>query len=394
MVPSDLSVMHRRVIVLCICSLSVSACRATQPTEPASPEPAVQLPEIPTLAPEANPIAAVEPACTVTLDADGQLTVRGRVIPSDGFWRPALVDRARVRSFPYRADAILFALGTNFPWWPDADDYPSSTLWELPCDRPEAMRPFEQIEGADFSWAEMEPDGSALYFSFGEVQRYDVAQRTYGPVTSPPRITNCWMQAEGSVLASEYVAGWIGDRLLIYWGGPCGFEAEWEGGTAVIEDPRGAATRRASAYVGAIAEVDGQVWVGNGGSCATQPGAWDASKPGIWRSEDLGESWTFVPLGQLPRGVEAIATNDGRVTVQAGCCYAGAYDECESQRLISDDGGHTWTPDPSGQAPLEPGPRSLTIGEWVFEATRDGVTKRRADEPGGASATVLLPGID
>lgn len=380
----------------CLSLVLALGCRATPAVEPepTGQQPAVQQPELDAVA----PTAALEPACTVTRSADGQLTVGGRPLPTQTLLDPNVTAELRIRSFPYRADAILLALGTDYPWWPGAEAYPSNTLWELPCDRPEELRVFATIELADFAWAEMEPDGSALYFSYGAVHRLDLATRQYAPVTTPPGIADCWMREdEPPISATEYVVGWVGDdRLLIQWGGWCGFEAEWNGGTAIIENPRGTANRRASAHVGSIAEANGSVWVGNGGSCAEPTGMWDGSTPGVWRSDDVGESWTFLPipaLAKIGRGVEAITTTDGRVSVQAGCCYVGAYDECESQRLHSDDGGRTWTLD-HGQPNLAPGPRSVVIGEWVLEGTADGVTKRRADEPSGAGKTVLLPGLE
>lgn len=374
-------------------------CHAQPPVQPdpSQAEPVVQAPEVTTSVPEQS--AVLEPACVVTVDDKGQLMVRGRVIPSDGFLEPGLASEARVRSFPYRSDAILLAIGTNDPWAPYADEFPSGTLWQLPCDRPEDIRALEQIEGADFAWAELSRDGASLFYSDGAVRRYDVAQRESHPITTPPRIGECWM-AEGPIAATEYVAGWVGDdRLLIYWGGPCGFEAEWNGGTAVIEDPGGAATRRASAYVGSIVvDANGQVWVGNGGLCAEPAAAWDRGSPGLWRSDDVGETWAFVPiaaLGKQPHGVASISTSGARISVEAECCYAYIQDECSvgGESLYSDDGGRSWksagTPSPA----TSPSSRSVTIGEWVLEATQDGVIKRRADQSGPAK-TVLLPGVD
>ncbi len=394
---SGVAAMHVRVSVLSCLPIALAlACRAAPPVEPETEgQAAIHPPELSTT--ESVPPPAAQPACTVTLDADGQLMVGDRLIPSDELWDPSLAADARVRSFPYTRDKILFALGTDNPWWPGAEDYPSGILWELPCDRPEDMVAFLDLPGADFSWAEMEPDGSALYFSDGAVQRYDFATRKYASVTTPPRISDCWMQEGTPISAIEYVAGWIGDdRMLIYWGGPCGFEAEWNGGTAVIENPRGTAKRRASGYVGSIAaDASGRVWVSNGGRCVEQTGAWDLGERGVWRSDDVGESWTFVAI-PTQQGVDAVSTSDGRVSVRTECCYSGAYDECEPQHLYSDDAGKTWKRDGGGQ--ITPG-RSVTVGEWVLEGTDDGVTKRRADEPplhegGSAGKTVLLPGVD
>ncbi|HVI03737.1 MAG TPA: hypothetical protein VM869_33825 [Enhygromyxa sp.] len=391
--------MHRRARSPYLSLVLALGCRAEPPVqpEPSPAEPAAQPPEVAVSEPERP--AVLEPACVVTVDEHGQLTVGGRVIPSDAFWQPAWAGEARVRSFPHRADAILLALGTNYPWAPYAGEFPSGTLWELPCDRPEDIRTYERIDGADFAWAELSRDGASLFYSDGAVRRYDIARRESYPVTAPPRIAECWM-AEGPIGATEYVVGWVGDdRLLIYWGGPCGFEAQWLGGTAVIEDPGGAATRRTSAHVGSIVvDASGQVWVGNGGRCADEIAAWDRGTPGIWRSDDVGASWTFVPIAALakqPHGVAAISTNGARISVDAECCYAYGEDECSvgGERMYSDDGGRTWK-HASPASATAPESRSVTIGEWVLEATHDGVIKRRVDEPSGVGETVLLPGID
>jgi hypothetical protein len=339
----------------------------------------------------------------VSLDSSGQLTVRGQPIPIE----LDLLEQARIRSYPYRDDAILFALGSQTPWWLFEDDYPNETLWELPCDRPSEVREFLTIEGADFAWAEMAPDGSGLYFSLGAVHRYDFALRDHGPVTTPTQIQSCWMMEEGPVTAIEFVAGWVGeDRLLIYWGGPCGFEAEWEGGTAIIEAPGELARRRPSAYVGSIAaDASGRVWVGDGGRCAAPQTVWDRGSPGVWRSDDVGATWSFMPIPALAdrgRGVDAIwtkATEPNRVWVHSACCYPGPADECEGgERLHTDDGGRSWTlVDRSGRPePAPPGPRSVELDGWVIEATLDGVVRRRASEahgqPSGAGELVLMPG--
>jgi hypothetical protein len=284
------------------------------------------------------------------------------------------------------------------------DHYPNETLWELPCDRPSEVREFLTIEGADFAWAEMEPDGSGLYFSLGAVHRYDFALRDHGPVTTPPQIEECWIREEGPVSATEFVAGWVGeDRLLIYWGGRCGFEAEWQGGTAIIEGPGKLAKRRASAYASSIAaDASGRVFVGDGGRCVEPQSAWDRGSPGVWRSDDVGASWTFVPIPELAdtgRGVDAIwttAKEPNRVWVHSACCYPGPADECDGgERLHTDDGGRSWTlVDRSGQPGAGPvGPRSVRLEGWVIEATLDGVVRRRASEPNRPGELVLTPGL-
>jgi hypothetical protein len=396
--------MPRSAVFLSLSLVLVCGCRSV-PTTPEPDEPALGLdarPEVAAIEPKPGRPVAAEPACSVSLGSNQQLTVNGQAIPIE----LEMAEGMRIRNFPYRDDAILFALGSDHPWYLFEDYFPNETLWELPCARPSDVREFLTIEGADFAWAEMEPDGSGLYFSFGAVQRYDFALRDYGPVTTPPQIAECWMREEGPVSAIEFVAGWVGDdRLLIYWGGPCGFEAEWEGGTAVLENPGKLAKRRPSAYVGSIAaDASGRVWVGDGGRCAEPQTAWDRGSPGVWRSDDVGRSWTFMPIPLLAdrgRGIDAIWTTTkepGRVWVHSACCYPGPADECDGgERLHTDDGGRTWTlVDRSGQPEPGPlGPRSVTLDGWVLELTLDGLERRPKSEtsrdPNGAGDMVLMP---
>jgi hypothetical protein len=390
--------MPRFAALPCLSFMLGLGCRSEPTNQP--PERGLGLdsqPESAAVEPHAQ-TAAAKLACSVTLGPDAQLMVDGKPIPIE----LGTSEGIRIRNFPHRDDAILFALGSETPWLLFRHDYPTETLWELPCDRPSEVREFVTIEGANFAWAEMEPDGSGLYFSLGAVHRYDFALRDHGPVTTPTQLQACWM-AEEPVEAIEFVAGWVGhDRLLIYWGGPCGFEAEWLGGSEVIEDPGKLAKRRASAYVGSIAaEPSGRVWVGNGGRCVEPRGMWDRGSPGVWRSDDVGASWTFVPIPALTdtgRGIDAIWTTrdaPGRVWVHAECCYPGPADGCEGgERLHTDDGGRSWQLVPGGQPETAPpGPRSVTREGWVLEATLDGVEKRRASES-GAGESVLMPGLD
>jgi hypothetical protein len=373
-------------------------CRRVPTLEPAEPGLGLDSqPESAGVEPAPAVGSAVEPACTVVVgsDAEQPLIVDGQPIPID----LEMTEGLRIRNFPYTQDSILLALGSEHPWHTFRNDYPTDTLWELPCDRPSEVRELAKIEGANFAWAELEPDGSGLYFSLGAVHRLDFAKRDHGPVTAPPRLQQCWM-AEEPVEAIEFVAGWVGeDRLLVYWGGPCGFEAEWEGGTVVIEDPGKMARRRPSAHVGSItAEASGRVWVGDGGFCAEPQRLWDRGSPGVWRSDDIGESWTFVPipaLAEAGRGIDAIWTNadaHGRVFVHAECCYPGPADECDGGELLhTDDGGRSWQLGPGKAQSVPPGPSSITLDGWILEATLDGVQKRRAGEPTGTSKTVLMP---
>lgn len=380
--------------------LTCTACRSV-PTTPEPYEPGLGLdskPEAGAVEPVAVGAVAAEPACSVKLGDDEQLTVDGRTIPIE----LELTEGLRIRNFPHTDDAILFALGSETPWLSFEDYFPNETLWELPCERPSEVRAFVTIDDADFAWAEMEPDGSGLYFSLGGVHRYDFALRDHGPVTTPPQLEQCWL-AEEPVSAIEFVAGWVGeDRLLIDWGGPCGFEAEWAGSTAIIENPRKLAKRRASAYVGTIAaDQSGRVWVGDGGLCAEPQTVWDRGSPGVWRSDDVGVNWTFMPIPALAeqrRGIDAIWTTadaPGRVWVHAECCYPGPADECEGgERLHTDDGGRSWKLDRGGQPESAPlGPRRVELDGWVLDATLDGVERRRASEPSGAGELVLMPGI-
>ena len=379
---------------VCVLLVLGLGCRSAPPVDPAESGSGTAGPVQP---PEAEPqkqpkrAATVEPACKVSVGEGGDLMVDGQVIPGE-LVDPNMTEGMRLNTFPFGpdTDSVLFGVGSSQPWWLDTN-YPSDTLWLVPCKKPGDVAVYTKIEGANFGWAVADPDGTGLYFSLGAVHRFDFGLRDHGPVSKPPPpIAECWMQ--GPVEAIEYLDKWIGDdRMLIYWGGPCGFEAEWNGGLAVIEDPRGAATRRSAAYAGSIvADAKGSVWVSNGGLCVEATSVWNPGKGGVWRSDDVGESWTFFPIPSQ-RGVDRTTTSEARVSVRTECCYVGAMDECEPEHFSSDDGGRTWKRDRSGVGEAGVG-RSVTVGEWVLEATLDGVIRRGVD--GAGEEVVLLPGID
>lgn len=395
----------------------------------------------PTPAPPSEPARddfVTEPACAHEIGPGGELRVAGQATGM----AVALEPPSRVRSYPYTKGAIVLAVGSDTPWWPffGSDVRSEQTLWLIPCATPSELGPLLTLDGADFAWAAPEPGGGGLLFSFGAVQRLDFAVSDYGPVTKPPLIPSCWM-GEPNVEAREYVAGWVAeDRLLIHVGGPCGFEAEWVGGTAILSWP--GAERQPSAHVGTVtADSKGRLWVGDGGQCAAQATVWDRGEPGVWRSDDRGASWRFVGVPGLDdHGVDAIWTDGDRLLVRAECCYPGPADGCDGGELLrSDDAGASWrdiTPQPGPPAEFEPSvvrvhvgasldeldvlldtepraalrsrdggrkwtalpadvdvgespiSRSAKLGEQVFEASIDGVIARSED---GSTQVVLRP---
>jgi hypothetical protein len=390
------------------------------------------------------------PACAGTLAGDGRVLVDGKPTGLRGPVEPPM----RVRSFAWDEASILLAVGSSHPWWPRGgydEEVRGDILWRVPCARPEDRSVELQIEGAEFGWAALAPDGLALAFTLrgSAAQRFDFAADDFGPLGTAPNIERCWM-AEGPVATEEFVVDWVGeDALLVYNGGPCGFEAEFEGRGLVIEDSAGAVTRRPSGYVGpVVADSEGRLWLGNGGLCAEQQTVRDRGAPGLWRSEDRGESWSYLPIAGIDNGVAAIwtaAEDPDRLLVQAACCYRSAADTCgggelmrsedggaswkevtpaythvldalevgpqlrvlemsfdwieggpdrgEKSNLRSDDGGRSWSFVAQRAVAATPVLRSVELAGQVFEATPDGLRRRELGKPAGGGVIVLRPGL-
>ena len=341
-------------------------------------------------------LTSIEPACVAELDDAGVLVVGGQPTPLRVVEDPS---GARIQVFGHGDTSVLVALGSQAPWLPFVDPSGAETLWEVACADPSEPRPFLHIDGADFSWAAQTPDGAGLYFSLGTVHRYDFAAGDYGPVTPPASVAECWM-AEQPTPTLDHVIGWVGaDRLLIYSGGPCGFEAEYEGGRAVIETATRPPTRRDAAPVTSVAvDAGGQLWASDGGACSQPETVWERGEPGLWRSADAGASWSFVAIPAIAgHGVEAIwAASDGSnaLLARTECCYQAAGDEgCEGGELVlSDDGGVTWV-EVSSHAMVGEVVSTVEHDGWIFEGSDDGLLRRRPSEPASVGEPVLIPGV-
>lgn len=390
------------------------------------------------------------PACSLEYDGEGEVLIAAQ--PTGVTVDPDI--RPRLRAFPWDQETILVAIGMTTPAY-YAEPEQVGTLYRVECDRPRDWATLVHIDGADFAWAELSVDRRWLYFSYPGVGVLDFAAGDWARLSPLRMLDRCWV-SEDPIAAEDYVFGRIADdALVVYSGGPCGFEAEWEGRTQVIDGIREDELpfRRNRAYVGTVtADSKGRLWVGDGGQCSAAESVYSPAHSGLWRSDDAGDTWTHVPItiaGLNDRGVAGLwirATNPLHMLAQVECCYGFAADFCEGgELLLSEDGGRTWTdvsprlaqsnPDtvgpvdqlvvdraawqidvhvPSFEAELRlrsrdggrtwqdlPGdqpiaptaiPRDAQVGEWHFEPALEGLLRTRASDPLDPGKVVLRPG--
>ncbi|MFV8753988.1 WD40/YVTN/BNR-like repeat-containing protein [Nannocystaceae bacterium ST9] len=303
-------------------------------------------------------------ACPIRVDDEGNVLIAEQ--PTGVSVDPDMAPR--VRGFPWDHEQILVAIGMTSPaYWAEPEQI--GTLFRVDCEAPRDWVSLVHIEGADFAWAELSLDRRWLYFSHPGVGVFDFAAWDWARLAPSRTIDQCW-SSETPIEAEDYVFGRIADdALVVYSGGPCGFEAEWEGRTQVIDGIREDELpfRRDRAYVGTVAaDGAGRLWVGDGGQCSVAESVYSPGHPGLWRSDDAGESWTFVPIAGLQgRGIASLwihASDGARMLAQAECCYGFAADFCEGgELLLSEDGGASWTevsprlaqPDPDLVGPVD-----------------------------------------
>ncbi|MFV8749616.1 WD40/YVTN/BNR-like repeat-containing protein [Nannocystaceae bacterium ST9] len=337
--------------LLGVAALVCASCRTAPAQAPAS-EAEGERP----IVSEAEPARAApvrgELPCTVEFDGEQEsILVAGVASPIEFM---AQVDTRLVAYPGAHAGEVLVAVGYDHAWYPDRTDT-GSVLWRVQCATPSEAERALELAGADFPWSVLSPDGQQIYFTYAGVSRYEIATGKVDLLVGSRTIADCWMREdEGGIGSDEFVQGWVGPgELAVLSGGPCGFEAQWEGEMQVLsgfEDPRKPAERRERAWVGALALGAGRrVWVGDGNECALEFNPEGVGTPGVWRSDDTGLSWTFSPIKGLEAGIEAIwpsASDPDRVLAASECCISYADDVCGSvgggSLFLTTDGGETW----------------------------------------------------
>ncbi|NVB39782.1 hypothetical protein G6O69_18200 [Pseudenhygromyxa sp. WMMC2535] len=333
------------------------------------------------------------PACVAEIDGDliviGEMSTRLRL--DDG------VDRRRVRLqiLPWDEDEILLAVGSQQPWWSMTQTGLEGRLWRVPCAEPKALELVVEVPEVDLSWSALDPEGGGLYFGSQAVQRYDFALGDWGPIASAPVFEGCWM-AETAITGNVYVVEWLADgQLLVYEGGPCGFEAEWLGAAKVVEiDEAGEGHTRDLAHVASVtSDGQGQLWLADGGLCGESQTWMSRGSEGLWRSDDSGESWALIEIPDLEkRGLVAVWAEGDRLIAWEECCYSEAADFCQGGELfVSEDGGDSWekrSPRHGQPAPNDYGPVDAVAVEpgfgviMVEQQGYEGPLRMRSDDLG------------
>lgn len=387
-------------------------------------------------------------ACAVELDGDGEVRIGGQA-------SGVLVDvdlAPRVRAYPWDHETILLAIGRARPGAIAAPEQ-VGRLYKVVCERPRAWVELVGLEQADFAWAELSLDRRWLYFSYAGVGVLDFAAWDWAQLTEPRTLSSCWAREDGYV-ADDFVIGRIGDSaLIVQSGGPCGYEAEWEGEAMVIDGIREDELpfRRKRAFVSfVVADAKGRLWVGDGGQCSVPEAVHTRGHAGLWRSDDAGEQWTFVPImpGLAARGFVGVwsrASAPEQLLARAECCHTAAADYCEGGELFashdggaswsevsprlaqadpdafgpvdrlvvdasawtidvhlrgdagdlalhSSDGGHTWKSLSIGPERDGTASREVDLGRWHFEPGLEGLVRIDLHEPLAAPTVVLRPG--
>jgi hypothetical protein len=436
-------VVHMRIPIIVVGLLIGAGCR----TEPVSdPQPASTALESPSpVEPEPEPepeieeAGAAKSACTVEFGPDSQsILVAGQ--PS-----PIVFESGDTRlvAHPVGEGEFLVAVGYEYPWYPQRTSTAES-LWRVRCAEPSKAERVLERPGADLAASALSRDGKHIYFSNGGVDRYTIATGKVEPMIPSRSLSDCWMdESSGGVGSDEFVQGWAGpNELLVLSGGPCGFEAEWVGELQILTDLDTTPKRRPRAWVGALATgASSRLWVGDGNQCSLEFDRSKAGTPGVWRSDDVGANWTFLPLKGSKAGVEQLwpsASDPDRVVALTECCVPYGADCSElvgggslflttnggktwkkimaysddlgikgllvdeathemtvfgyASALVTRDDGRSWDPSDATLA-TPPDPRArIQVGNFVLEPTEDGLERRDLNAAPGTGEIVLRPG--
>lgn len=389
-----------RVPTIVVGLLICAGCRPEPVSEPPLTSTGRESPSPIESEPEAATPRIEPPACAVEVDLEQDtVLVAGQPSPIDfvGYG-----DRWVV--YPAGPGEILVAMGYEHAWGVDRSDT-GATLWRVRCADPANPEPVLELEGAEFTRSVLSHDGEHIYFSYRGVHSYAIATGKIERRLEPRRIPECWEYGDenGVVDSEEFVLGWLSrDVLIVASGGPCGFESEWEGEVHLITDFHDAnepAKRRPRSWVGPLAVgAGGRSWVGDGGECLLGYARNQLGSPGVWRSDDVGTTWTFLPLPSGQAGVVNLWPSPGdpdRVVVATECCGHDGDGECEpsggGQRFLTLDGGKTWKPTKESlDAPANPR-AAIQIGDFVLEPTEDGLERRGLNAAFGTGEIVLRP---
>ncbi len=293
-----------------------------------------------------DPAPEVSPSCEATVDLEGAISVNGHntgLIVEEDYLDP------RARGWPFDENHVL--VGSHPSWDQQGGGHPGEVLWKVACANGHPTQ-FLHEEWADFGNAAVTPDGRYLYYTARTgVARLDLTTTESVPITVAPDNTglDCWVE---EVPTRDVVDRWDGDQLVIRRGGPCGFEADWEAWELRVDvHPDDEPSVRRSYPVASVAvDMEGQIWLGNGGRCDS-PGVRDLASDGaVLRSRDRGASWEEVALldgsgYEVIEGVQTVvadSSRSGHLVVLTSPCIGSAAVYGGSV-LTTRDGGVSWT---------------------------------------------------
>lgn len=355
--------MIRRFPCLVPALLALWGCPAKQPKTPAA-------------------VLRGQPGCVAELSEDNKVMIGGK---ATGITWAQLGFKSRGKENALDAKGGGEIETSSWMSWPGPDGTAlvgaPRALWQIECVAPHNRRAVYRDGGADMRRAAYAPRARVLFFERGDsIFALHLRSRRVVPVTSPPCIVFCHQEPLYSLRLKDEVVGAAADGswLTFNRGSQCGYEESYTGRELIMLHPldqkrRHTIKRRPMASV--ARGVEGTLWLGEAGSCAS---TWEKSTNSdgvIWRSRDRGRSWDQVKvkgMGWHASLVLADAKRPGHLVALSGTCrraYSAADEDDEEEiggnLFVTRDGGSTWSNYPLPAKVWTPAVKSGAVLRYV-----------------------------
>lgn len=214
-----------------------------------------------------------------------------------------------IREFGVRGGALLVGVGDAVVATPEGlaarlkqrESGRPGTLWAVECSNPKAPpTPFVQVPGADFGSAVSSPRGGSLVFESRDgLSTLDLDTRAVGAfVARPPgrvMIPSAWT-VHGVIAEVQRAKVPFPDAALL---------ESWVIDPSTPESRQERHWDRYTAIATLVRHADGTLYLGDG--ACEGPVREEPSRHALWRSTDLGETWTALPLGRNSSGTGVVA---------------------------------------------------------------------------------------